>query len=279
VPFFDAGQGTFLGYRGSARRPRLDEVAHGGAPAEAPAGLFGTDLPADSLRQLIHELRTPLNAIIGFAEMIDGQYMGPAALSYRSRASDIMDQARRLLSAVDDLDTAARIETQRLQLAESSVDAVALLCRLHDAYERVAQQRGSRIVIEIARDLPDAKVETDAAERMFARMLAATIGLAREGETITATMAMGQDGARKMLCLSIDRPLAIEGLDEGALLDPGYSPDGDWPGAPALGLGFALRLVRNLAEAVGGGLRIGGSRFFLYLPPLEPAERSTGQNG
>lgn len=279
VPFFDAAQGNFLGYRGSARRPRLDEVAHGGAQAEAPTGLFGTDLPADSLRQLIHELRTPLNAIIGFAEMIDGQYMGPAALSYRSRASDIMDQARRLLSAVDDLDTAARIETQRLQLSESSVDAVALLCRLHDAYERVARQRGSRIVIEIERDLPDAKVELDAAERMFARMLAATIGLAGEGETITATMAMGEDGARKMLCLSIDRPKAIEGLDENALLDPGYSPDGDWPGAPALGLGFALRLVRNLAEAVGGALQIGTARFFLYLPPLEPAERSSGRNG
>jgi signal transduction histidine kinase len=279
VPFFDSAQGNFLGYRGSARRPRVDEVAHGASPAEAPTGLFGTDLPADSLRQLIHELRTPLNAIIGFAEMIDGQYMGPAALSYRSRASDIMDQARRLLSAVDDLDTAARIETQRLQLSESSVDAVALLCRLHDAYERVARQRGSRIVIEIERDLPDAKVEIDAAERMFARMLAATIGLAREGETITATMAMGEESARKMLCLSIDRPKAIEGLDESALLDPGYSPDGDWPGAPALGLGFALRLVRNLAEAVGGALEIGAGRFFLYLPPLEPAERSTGRSG
>jgi hypothetical protein len=279
VPFFDSAQGNFLGYRGSARRPRLDEVAHGSAPSEARTGLFGTDLPADSLRQLIHELRTPLNAIIGFAEMIDGQYMGPAALSYRSRASDIMDQARRLLSAVDDLDTAARIETRRLQLSESSVDAVALLCRLHDAYERVAQQRGSRIVIEIERDLPDAKVELDAAERMFARMLAATIGLAMQGETITATMAMGEESARKMLCLSIDRPKAIEGLDENALLDPGYSPDGDWPGAPALGLGFALRLVRNLAEAVGGALGVGAGRFFLYLPPLEPAERSSGRNG
>jgi hypothetical protein len=279
VPFFDSAQGNFLGYRGSARRPRLDEVAHGAVPPEPGAGLFGTDLPADSLRQLIHELRTPLNAIIGFAEMIDGQYMGPAALSYRSRASDIMDQARRLLSAVDDLDTAARIETQRLQLSESSVDAVALLCRLHDAYERVAAQRGSRILIEIERDLPDAKVEIDAAERMFARMLAATIGLAGEGETITATMAMGQDGGRKMLCLSIDRPRAIEGLDEQSLLDPGYSPDGDWPGAPALGLGFALRLVRNLAEAVGGALQIGASRFSLLLPPLEPAERSSGRNG
>jgi signal transduction histidine kinase len=279
VPFFDPRQGHFLGYRGTARRPRVDEVARseGSDAAAAPVGLFGTSIPAESLRQLIHELRTPLNAIVGFAEMIDGQYMGPAAVAYRSRAADIMEQAQSLLSAVDDLDTAARIETRRLELDESSVDAVALLCRLHDAYERVAQQRGSRIAIEIARDLPPARVEQGAAERMFARILAATIGLAGQGETIGATMAMDETGGRRMLCLAIDRPAAIAGLDEPALLDPGYSPEGDWPGAPALGLGFALRLVRNLAEAVGGALAVGDARFSLYLPPLEPAERSSGQ--
>jgi signal transduction histidine kinase len=277
VPFFDPARGNFLGYRGSARRPRLDEVAHAEPADDRAAGLFGTDLPADSLRQLVHELRTPLNAIVGFAEMIDGQYMGPAAANYRLRAADIMDQARRLLSAVDDLDTAARIETRRLQLDDSSVDAVALLCRLHDAYERVAQQRNSRISVEIEPDLPAAKVELGAAERMFARMLAATIGLAGEGETIAATMAVGRLHGKRMLCLAIDRPEAIAGLDERALLDPGYSPDGDWPGAPALGLGFALRLVRNLAEAVGGALAVGDNRFYLYLPPHEPAELSSGQ--
>jgi hypothetical protein len=276
VPFFDPAQGSFLGYRGSARRPRLDEVARTPMAIE-PLGLFGTGFPADSLRQLIHELRTPLNAIVGFAELIDGQYMGPAAASYRGRAAEIMDQAGRLLSAVDDLDTAARIETSRLSLDESAIDAVALLCRLHDAYERVAEQRHSRIAIEIERDLPPARVELGAAERMFARMLAGTIGLAEEGETISAAMTMGQIGGHKMLCLAIDRPGAIAGLDERALLDPGYSPDGDWPGAPALGLGFALRLVRNLAEAVGGALLIGDDRFYLYLPPQEPAERSSGQ--
>jgi hypothetical protein len=111
---------------------------------------------------------------------------------------------------------------------------------------------------------------------MFARILAGTIGLAGQGETIGATMAAGDLTGRRMLCLSIDRPAAIAGLDERALLDPGYSPEGDWPGAPALGLGFALRLVRNLAEAVGGALIVGDTRFFLYLPPLEAAERSTG---
>jgi signal transduction histidine kinase len=277
VPFFASHTGAFVGYRGSARRPRLDEVARAQAAPVAVPGLFGTDLPADSLRQLIHELRTPLNAIVGFAEMIEGQYMGPAGSAYRARAVEIMEQASRLLSAVDDLDTAARIETQRLTLDESSVDAVALLCRLHDAYERVAGQRGARIAVEIARDLPLARAELGAAERMFARMLAATIGLAQEGETIAASMRLGQLAGKKMLCLAIDRPATIDGLDEAALLDPGYSPDGDWPGAPALGLGFALRLVRNLAEAVGGGLHVGPNRFFLYLPTVEEPERSSGQ--
>jgi signal transduction histidine kinase len=279
VPFFDPAQGAFLGYRGSARRPRVDEVAPAGATrAPQEPGLFGTDLPPDSLRQLIHELRTPLNAIIGFAEMIDGQYMGPAAAPYRTRAAEIIEQAQGLLSAVDDLDTAARIETSRLQIADSATDAVALLCRLHDAYERVAQQRGSRIAVEIARDLPPARVELSAAVRMFARMLAATIGLAGEGETIGASMTLDPaSGSQRMLCLAIDRPRAIDGLDEAALLDPGYSPDGDWPGAPALGLGFALRLVRNLAEAVGGALVIGETRFFLYLPPLETVGLSHGK--
>ena len=212
--------------------------------------------------------------------MIDGQYMGPAALSYRARASDIMDQARRLLSAVDDLDTAARIETQRLQLAESSVDAVALLCRLHDAYERVAR----------AARQPDRRSRSSA-----------TCPTPRSSSTPPSGCSPGCSpppsaspakarrsprpwrwartaAARCSACRSTGRK-AIEGLDEQALLDPGYSPDGDWPGAPALGLGFALRLVRNLAEAVGGALQIGAGRFSLYLPPLEPAERSSGRNG
>jgi signal transduction histidine kinase len=276
VPFFDAYSGAFLGYRGSARRPRVDEVARQAAQT-APSGLFGSNLPADALRQLIHELRTPLNAIVGFAEMIDGQYMGPADLRYRARAAEIMAQAARLLSAVEDLDTAARIETSSFVLDDSATDAVGLLGRLHEAYERVASQRGARIPIEIMSGLPPARAELGATERMFARMLAATVGLAQDGETIAASMTMTHFGAQEMLCLAIDRPRAIEGLAEEALLDPGYSPEGDWPGAPALGLGFALRLVRNLAEATGGSLEIGPSRFSLYLPALEAPELSTGQ--
>lgn len=278
VPYFDPAGGHFLGYRGSARRPRIDEDA-AGALAEDPEGLFGTELQPDSLRQLIHELRTPLNAILGFAEMIDGQFLGPAADSYRSRAVRIREQAAQLLSAVDDLDTAARIETSRFPLEESVVDATALLNRLYKDYEPLARQRNAGLALQFAPNLPLARVETDAAERMFARMLAATIGLAREGETLSATMSLSIGSGSTMLCLAIARPESIRGLEESELLDPGYSPEGDWPAAPALGLGFALRLVRNLAEAVGGSLRIDPDRFLLFLPPFLENGQNAGRKG
>jgi hypothetical protein len=275
IPFFDPATGGFQGYRGTARRPRADEIARSG-PDTHP-GVFGSQFPADSLRQLIHELRTPLNAIIGFAEMIEGQYMGPAAAPYRGRAASIMEQARGLLGAVDDLDTAARIETSRLDLDESTADAVALLHRLHETYERVATERGSRIDLRIGDGLPLAQVEPGAVERMFGRILAGTIGLAGAGERIAADLSLAAPDGREMLCLAVDRPRAIAGLGESALLDPGYSPEGDWPGAPALGLGFALRLVRNLAEAVGGSLGIEPARLALYLPAVVDEAVPAGQ--
>src|SRR3546814_5933795 len=96
----------FAGYRGTARRPRADESA-----APRTAGIV-----PDSLRQLVHELRTPTSAIAGFAEMIEAEILGPVADPYRDRAAAIRRQARDLLVAIEDLDTAARLESRALDL-------------------------------------------------------------------------------------------------------------------------------------------------------------------
>jgi signal transduction histidine kinase len=271
VPYFDPQRGSFLGYRGTARRPRIDEVANN---LTRPVGVFGTELPAESLRQLIHELRTPLNAIIGFAEMIEGQYLGPAAAPYRDNAAEIAGQARGLLGAVEDLDTAARLETRRFEVEDSRIDAASLFARMNEAYGRLAEERGAHLAAEIVGELPPVLVAPGVGERMVSRLLGGAIGLARPGETISASLGLRARGEGTMLCLTVGRPEAIAGVSEGELLDPGYSPDGDWPAAPALGLGFALRLIRNLAEAVGGALVVDESRFALYLPiPDQPGER------
>jgi len=104
VPAFEPADGRFAGYRGIALRD---------APAPEPAATSDVLADPDSLRELVHEIKTPLNAIIGFAEIIDGQLLGPADRRYRERAGDIVGQARVLLGTIDDLDFAAKIQSGR----------------------------------------------------------------------------------------------------------------------------------------------------------------------
>jgi len=275
VPFFDPKDGRFIGYRGTARRPRADETAVAGGLI----GLYGSGLPADSLRQLVHELRTPLNAIVGFAEMIERQLLGPAAHEYRGRASEIVAHGRRLLATVDDLDVSARLESHRLALDPGPVDAALLLARLRPEYERIAAARGIVIEVSVADPLPSVDADPIAVERMFARLLAATVGLAQTGERIGIGLAPIGDGDERSVGLTLTRPNLIAGRDERALLDPGYSPEGDFPDAPVLGLGFALRLVRNLAAAARGRLDIDAAAFALRLPARKDALLSGSGRG
>ncbi|RJF91363.1 sensor histidine kinase [Sphingomonas cavernae] len=259
VPFFNAHDGRFTGYRGTARRPRVDEVAS----SAAAQGLYGSALRPESLRQLVHELRTPLNAIMGFAEMIDGQMLGPAAQDYRARALDIVSEARKLLGAVDDLDTAARVDSNALRLRSSHVDSASMLSRICADLAPLSGERRVALDIAVAGDLPEMTVDPIALERMFSRLLSAIIAVSAGGEALSVRL-VGE--ARDQVALNVARPKALIDQDERALLDPGYSPDGDWPDAPLLGLGFALRLVRNLAEAAGGRFVIRRDAFVLVLP-------------
>lgn len=271
VPFFDRESGRFTGYRGSARRPRVDEVAH--TSAMTTAG--GTALPAESLRQLVHELRTPLNAILGFAEMIDNQMLGPAAHDYRSKAVEIHGEARRLLSAVDDIDTAARVDSNTLRMQPVHVDGSALLANVCQELAPLSNERGVHLRVVVGRDLPALASDPATAERMYSRLLAAVIGVSDAGEMLPVRLEV--DGGQ--VALRVARPRALRGQDEPSLLDPGYTPEGDWPEAPLLGLGFALRLVRNLVNAAGGQFAISNDAFVLMLPSATDAVGAGEQNG
>lgn len=274
VPFFGDEDGRFAGYRGMARRPRRDEEAK--TETSTPDGLFGSNLEPDSLRQLIHELRTPLNAIVGFSEMIEGQLLGPVSTMYRERATAIAREAARLLQSIEDIDTAARAETDRLSFDSETVEIVEILQRLHDVYAAQAQSRGVTLAIRIEQDLPVLTADPIAVERMVERLLSSTVGLAATGETIV--VGCHAERERGAVMVTFERPVLLRGQSEAALLDPGYSPDGDWPDAPALGLGFALRLVRNIAQEVDGALDIEPEKFVLRLPAKDASSLS-GERG
>lgn len=249
MPAFDPASGRFLGYDGVGRRPRPDECA---ASTRAER--------ADSLRQLVHELRTPANAISGFAELIESELMGPVPPAQRSRAMAIRTCANDLVAAIDDLDTAARIDGGALELRPASLSLMPLLDRVTADLSALVELRGA--TLDVRRTGEEVRVFGDGRvmERLLSRLFAVVVAAADGGERLSVDLENGTDTVR----VALSRPAAWHGLDEAALF--AMEADGGGDGAPLLGTGFCLRLARNLAVELGGSLAIRRDELVLRFP-------------
>jgi hypothetical protein len=257
LPWFDPATGQFRGYRASARRPQRNETPYGRPVAEDSG---------DSIRQLIHELRSPLNAISGFAQIIAGQMFGPVSHGYRAMADTIVADAASVQSIIDDLETAARSGTSSVaDITDEVVDIGAVVTQVEG--ELAALLADQRIDLSISRvGGPFLGVASDAnVRRMVGRLLTALVDVAEPGAILVGQLVT-ESRHDDMLQLRIVRPATIRFATAADLLDPGFSPEGEAPGAAVLSLGFSLRLVDSLARSVGGRLDIGHNALTLHLP-------------
>lgn len=255
LPVFDFSTGRFSGYSGTARRPRVDETA-------APRDTSRRTAVSEGLRQLVHELRTPTNAISGFAELIETQLLGLVPPVYRDRATAIREQAGALIAAIDDLDTAARMEGGALELRAGVVPLLPLLHGIAADLAPLAELRGAMLVIEGTSGDPQIACDDRAVERLLGRLLAALVACAANGERIGVSVVDDHAGT---IVLAIDRPAAL--TKQLAIVEQ----TAEERGAPLLGTAFTLRLVQNLAAELGGALTIGAERLTLRLPAADTA--------
>ena len=248
TPAFFPETGRFAGYHGSAKRGD-------GLQARESAGKGGLD--SHRLRELIHELRTPLTAIIGFGEIIEGQLLGPAHRAYRNRAGEIVRQARRLLTAVDDLDLAAKLQSARGEQGGGTPVGEMLDMLAADIRPQLAD-RNVQLYVRLGHEDARIRLQRDLAQRLLNRFVEAVTSVAEEGEELILTARTAGD----QVGILLNCPRALRGIDEEELLDPGFSAGRE----NGLGTGFALRLVRGLATIAGGGLRVEPGQLVLSLP-------------
>ncbi|WP_235537626.1 histidine kinase dimerization/phospho-acceptor domain-containing protein [Sphingopyxis sp. Root214] len=257
LPWFDPATGQFRGYRASARRPHRNEMPYG-RPAAEDSG--------DSIRQLIHELRSPLNAISGFAQIISGQMFGPVSHGYRGMAETIVADAASVQSIIDDLETAARSGSASADVrSDEVVDIGSVVTQVE--IELAALLADQRVDLSISRvGGPFLGLASDAdARRMVGRLLTALVDVSEPGAILVGQLVT-ESRHDDMLQLRIVRPATIRFATAADLLDPGFSPEGEAPGAAVLSLGFSLRLVDSLARSSGGRLDIGHNALTLHLP-------------
>jgi His Kinase A (phospho-acceptor) domain len=261
APFFDPVSGRFQGYRGLFRRPTL---------AENPQIEIRETQKNDQLQQLVHELRTPLGAIIGFSEIIEQQLFGPVSSEYRALAHNILNDAERLLAGFDDLAMAAKIESGRFVADQGITECGWLAIRLADRLHGLSETLSVTLNLAKADPVRPFATASELTERLFSRLLSAVIIGCEPGEELNGRFRTELSNAPvNRFILSLPRKLAA--FSEEEMLGSTPLMQDEIEDAPLLGLGFSLRLVRNLARSVQGDLRFYNDSLILTLPAVQEA--------
>ncbi|MBY8336180.1 sensor histidine kinase [Alteriqipengyuania sp. NZ-12B] len=256
-PRFSSPDGRFLGFAGGMRRA---------LEAEEPGN------HSDRLRQLLHELRTPVNAIQGFAEVIQQQVVGPVPHDYRALAAGIAGDSARMLAGFDDLERLSRLESGQLRPAGGDAD-IAAIFRQHVAQLIPMLQPRSASFVATLGGVCKVDLARADAELLSWRILATLGSAAAPSEKLALTLETHAATAQ----LIADLPASLNGSDDifaarGKPLSVAIS-------AGPFGPGFALRLARAEAHAIGGNLRRENRQLILTLPALTASEPAATQRG
>jgi signal transduction histidine kinase len=220
---------------------------------------------SDFLDMAAHELRSPLTVIGGYLSMLREEAFGAAPPSWSGPLEALELKVAELTRLVDDLLTAARLETGRLNSVIETVD-------LGDAAAQVVAGAAEPVKLIVPDEPVMVLVDRIQLRRIVEHLLSNAVSYRRLDRSPSVTIEVAAVEDLQMGRLTVH--------DEGRGMNPEYAArvferfqrieDHDQPAVPGTGLG--LYIARELAERHGGRLELEwtepgrGSRFALYLP-------------
>jgi signal transduction histidine kinase len=231
-----------------------------------------------------HELRTPLIAVMGFAELLDGDLVGPLNGRQRDYLREIRMAATRLLTIINDVLEMAKLEAGQLRLER---EVVAIRPLVENSIAKASPTLlGKRLDIRTAFDDGAEFVVGDPLrlEQAVTHLVANAVRFTAHGGTVRVTASRMSDGE---VHISVsDTGVGIGSEQRERVFDMfAQGPPADHDHLPT-GTGIGLALARGLVELHGGHIwltsRAGhGSTFTITLPDqasavasLEPALRA-----
>ncbi|HJW41704.1 MAG TPA: ATP-binding protein [Rhizomicrobium sp.] len=222
------------------------------------------------LANMSHELRTPLNAILGFSEIIGTKAMGPAAVDlYAEYGNYIHSSGDHLLSLINDILDLSKIEAGRLTLRESELDLRRLMDDTAQMMTARAVASGVSLAVHIERSFPNIYADERAVRQILANLASNAVKFTPPGGRVTAFASLLADGSP---AFGIDDTgLGIAPDDQDKVFESFGQGRHDAVLADK-GTGLGLPIVRGLAEAHGGTVKLEsmpsrGTRITVILPP------------
>lgn len=207
-------------------------------------------LKSEFIANVSYELRTPLNAIIGFAEMLDGGYVGEVSDKQREYLKAILDSSGRLAALIGNIIDLASIEAGYLTLEPEELD----VREVADAAILLIEERARSQGVEIEVDIDEAVSGIEADDRRLRQILfnlvSSALQFTAQGERINLTVrAQGDD----ILFSVMDDGNGVPNEMRNLIFEAFSGPD---RGGRAQGPDLALPLVRRLVELHGGAMSV-----------------------
>jgi len=245
---------------------RAVEIAHRKAEDERVAALEASRAKSEFLANMSHELRTPLNAILGFSEMLSSHAFASKREEY---AHVIHSSGQHLLGLVNDLLDLSRIEANKFELREETIEIEDLIRTCIEVIRPRADEERLRLECRLSPGLPDVAADRRALMQIELNLLSNAVKFTQSGKLVEAFARIEPDG---WLVFGVrDEGMGIAEDEQARMFERFGQSRHDISNA-AKGAGLGLPIVKGLAEAHGGRVAMQsclgeGTCVTVFLPP------------
>jgi len=214
-----------------------------------------------------HELRTPVTALIGYAKTLQQPTFAEDPDLRQEFLERMERQGDRLVRLVENLLTAARIESRQLPVQISRV-------RFDDLVRDIVEGLGAeaeRVKVDIPEDLPVLQTDRELLGRVLSNLLDNALKYSPDA-SVCEVGARGDPSA--VVFWVADHGIGIEPEDLSRIFERFYQVDSSST-RTFRGAGLGLSLVQELMQRLGGSISVEsspgeGSRFTVTMPPRAP---------
>jgi signal transduction histidine kinase len=201
-----------------------------------------------------HELRTPLNTIIGFAEILDGEKLGPLGSSrYRDYVQDIKNSGQHLLELITNILDLTRAEGGRLELREDVFDIGELARNCARQMQPRVGEAGLRLELALPELSQMFRGDAMKLRQILFNLLSNAVKFTPAGGAVELRLERRRD--RGIDLLVRDTGVGIAPADIPRALQPFTQLDNTLARRHE-GSGLGLALTSSLVELHGGQLRL-----------------------
>lgn len=225
---------------------------------------------SEFLARMSHELRTPMNAILGFAQLLEGDELGP---EHSESVEQILRAGRHLLGLIEEVLDIATIEQGRLSLSIEPVFLRDVVGEVVDVVAPLAASASIPITADLPRFERHVLADRQRLTQVLINLLANAVKYNREGGDVSISCEPTSDDRVRIAVVDTGPGIEPEMMDR--LFVPFERLGAERSSIEGTGIGLSLceRLVALMGGAIGAESEVGrGSTFWVELERAEAPE-------